>query len=207
MFALVPVAVAFGLVAALAFLPLASAFGGVAKAGSESVLELPDDLVLPPAPESSTLYASDGETEIATFGDQYRLELEYDQIPESAVQALIATEDSNFFEHNGVDPEGVMRALVSNISSGESSEGASTITMQYVRQVLSYTATSPDEVAAASEVTMERKVREMGYALALEEEMSKRRSSPTTSTPSTSATAPTASAPPRRSTTARCPPS
>src|SRR5690606_32934700 len=53
------------------------------------------------------------------------------------------------------------------------SEGASTITMQYVRQVLSYTATSPEEVAAASEVTMERKIKEMGYALALEEEMSK----------------------------------
>ena len=173
MFAIVPVAVAFGLVVALAFLPLASAFGGIAKVGSESVLDLPDDLVLPPAPESSVLYASDGETEIATFGDQYRLELEYDQIPESAIEALIATEDANFFEHNGVDPEGVMRALVSNLSSGGAEEGASTITMQYVRQVLSYTATSPDEVAAASEVSMERKVREMGYALALEEEMSK----------------------------------
>ncbi|GAB3236897.1 transglycosylase domain-containing protein [Glycomyces halotolerans] len=173
MFALVPVAVAFGLVTGLAFLPLASGFGGVAKVGSESVLELPEDLVLPPAPESSTLYAADGETVIATFGDQYRVQLEYEQIPDSVKEALVATEDANFFEHNGVDPEGVMRALVTNISSGDTSEGASTISMQYVRQVLSYTATSPEEVAAASEVTVERKVREMGYALALEEEMPK----------------------------------
>ncbi|WP_157930716.1 transglycosylase domain-containing protein [Glycomyces xiaoerkulensis] len=173
MAALGPTAVALGLVVALAFLPLASAFGGAAKAGSESVLELPGDLVLPPAPESSTLYADDGETVIATFGDQYRVELEYDQIPETVVQALIATEDSNFFEHNGIDPEGVVRALVANLSAGEAAEGASTITMQYVRQVLSYTATTPEEVAAASEVTVERKVKEMGYALALEEEMSK----------------------------------
>ncbi len=173
MFALVPVAVAFGLVVGLAFLPLASGFGGLAKAGSESVLELPEDLALPPAPETSTLYAADGETVIATFGDQYRVELEYDQIPDSAKNALVATEDSNFYEHKGVDPEGIMRALVTNVSSGASSEGASTITMQYVRQVLSYTATSPDEVAAASEVSMERKIKEMGYALALEEEMSK----------------------------------
>ncbi|GAA2142754.1 penicillin-binding protein [Glycomyces algeriensis] len=173
MFALVPVAVAFGLVVGLAFLPLTSAFGGLAKVGSETVLELPDELVLPPAPESSTLYASDGTTVIATFGDQYRVQLEYDQIPESVVNALVATEDSNFFEHNGVDPEGVMRALVTNLADGGTSEGASTITMQYVRQVLSYTATTPDEVAAASEVTIDRKVKEMGYALALEEEMTK----------------------------------
>lgn len=173
MFALVPVAVAFGLVVGLAFLPLTSAFGGLAKVGSETVLELPDELVLPPAPESSTLYASDGKTVIATFGDQYRVQLEYDQIPASVVNALVATEDSNFFEHNGVDPEGVMRALVTNIADGGTSEGASTITMQYVRQVLSYTATTPDEVAAASEVTIDRKVKEMGYALALEEEMTK----------------------------------
>ncbi|MDA1360695.1 transglycosylase domain-containing protein [Glycomyces luteolus] len=173
MFALVPVAVTFGLVVGLAFLPLTSAFGGLAKVGSETVLELPDELVLPPAPESSTLYASDGKTVIATFGDQYRVQLEYDQIPESVVNALVATEDSNFFEHNGVDPEGVMRALVTNLADGGTSEGASTITMQYVRQVLSYTATTPDEVAAASEVTIDRKVKEMGYALALEEEMTK----------------------------------
>ncbi|THV27702.1 transglycosylase domain-containing protein [Glycomyces paridis] len=173
MFALLPVAVAFGLVVGLAFLPMASGFGGLAKVGSETVLELPDELVLPPAPESSTLYASDGSTVIATFGDQYRVQLEYDQIPTSVVDALVATEDSNFFEHNGVDPEGVMRALVTNIADGDTSEGASTITMQYVRQVLSYTATTPEEVRAASEVTIDRKVKEMGYALALEEEMSK----------------------------------
>ena len=173
MFALVPVAVAFGLVVGLAFLPMASGFGGLAKVGSETVLELPDELVLPPAPESSTLYASDGSTVIATFGDQYRVQLDYDQIPDSVINALVATEDSNFFEHNGVDPEGVMRALVTNIADGGTSEGASTITMQYVRQVLSYTATTPDEVAAASEVTIDRKVKEMGYALALEEEMTK----------------------------------
>ncbi|MQM25243.1 transglycosylase domain-containing protein [Glycomyces albidus] len=173
MFALVPVAVAFGLVVGLAFLPVTSGIGGLAKVGSEAVLDLPDELVLPPAPESSTLYAADGTTEIATFGDQYRVQLEYDQIPDSVTEALIATEDSNFFEHNGVDPEGVMRALVTNIAAGSTSEGASTITMQYVRQVLSYTATTPEEVAAASEVTIDRKVKEMGYALALEEEMSK----------------------------------
>jgi len=173
MFALVPVAVAFGLVVGVAFLPFVSSVGGLAKVGSETVLELPDELVLPPAPESSTLYASDGKTVIATFGDQYRVQLEYDQIPGSVIDALVATEDSNFFEHNGVDPEGVMRALVTNLADGGTSEGASTITMQYVRQVLSYTATTPDEVAAASEVTVDRKVKEMGYALALEEEMSK----------------------------------
>ncbi|GAA2266350.1 transglycosylase domain-containing protein [Glycomyces scopariae] len=173
MFALVPVAVTFGLVVGLAFLPVTSGIGGLAKVGSEAVLDLPDELTLPPAPESSTLYAADGETVIATFGDQYRVQLEYDQIPESVIEALVATEDSNFFEHNGVDPEGVMRALVTNIADGGTSEGASTITMQYVRQVLSYTATTPDEVAAASEVTIDRKVKEMGYALALEEEMPK----------------------------------
>jgi membrane peptidoglycan carboxypeptidase len=173
MFSLIPVAVAFGLVVGLAFLPLTAAVGGVAKVGSESVLELPEDLVLPSAPEASTLYADDGRTVIATFGDQYRVSLEFEDIPEGAVQALIATEDERFYEHNGVDAQGIMRAAVTNLTSDGVSEGASTITMQYVRQVLAYTATSPEEVAAATEVSASRKVREMGYALALEEQMTK----------------------------------
>lgn len=153
--------------------PLTVAVGGAAKVGSETIMDLPADLVLPAAPKASVLYAADGETPIATFGDQYRVDLTAEEIPETVRDAVVAVEDERFFEHNGVDPRGVMRAAVTNMGSGEASEGASTITMQYVRQVLAYTAASPDEVAAATEVTPDRKVKEMGYALALEKEMTK----------------------------------
>ncbi|MFC4336122.1 transglycosylase domain-containing protein [Salininema proteolyticum] len=168
-----PFALMAGVVVALIFAPLAIAVGGVTKVGSETALDLPQDLVLPPAPKASVLYANDGVTPIAEFGDQYRIALSSDEIPDMVKNAVVAVEDERFYEHNGVDPTGVMRAAVTNATSGGVSEGASTITMQYVRQVLAYTATSPEEVAAATDVTPGRKIREMGYALSLEKQMSK----------------------------------
>lgn len=170
---LIPLSITFGLIAALGIMPVAAAVGFIGNASAEKVLELPEDLVLPPAPKSSTLYASDGETELATFGDQYRVELEFEELPDVFVEALLATEDTRFWEHNGIDATGVLRAAVSNYSSGEISQGASTITMQYVRQVLAYGATTPEELDEATEDTSIRKIREMSYAMAVEDAMDK----------------------------------
>lgn len=162
-----------GLVLAIGLLPVVIVAGLAAKAGADSFSSLPDDFTLPQVPEASTLYASDGKTAIATFGDQYRINSESDDIAEILKQAIVATEDSRFYEHNGVDSQGILRALLANFSSGEVSEGASTITMQYVRQVLAYAATTPEEAEEALETTPDRKLREIRYALAVERNMTK----------------------------------
>lgn len=162
-----------GLVLAIGLMPVVVVAGLAMKAGADSFTSLPDNFALPQVPEASTLYASDGKTVIATFGDQYRINTESEEISDNLKQAIVAAEDSRFYEHNGIDSKGIARALVSNFSSGEISEGASTITMQYVRQVLAYTASTPEEAAAAIETTPDRKLREMRYALAVERNMTK----------------------------------
>jgi membrane peptidoglycan carboxypeptidase len=170
---LVKLSIITGLVVAVGFLPMVAASGMAAKAGADGFTTLPANFSLPPVPDASTLYASDGKTIIATFGDQYRIQSKSDDIAKVMKEAIVATEDVRFYEHNGVDSKGIARALLSNFTSGEVTEGASTITMQYVRQVLAYNAASEEELAEATATTPERKLREMRYAVAVEEEMSK----------------------------------
>jgi membrane peptidoglycan carboxypeptidase len=88
-------------------------------------------------------------------------------------QAIVASEDNRFYEHNGVDAKGIARAFVANQQAGGVSQGASTLTMQYVRMALRDGAQTPLEVQEATEQTSARKVREMRLALALEKQVSK----------------------------------
>jgi membrane peptidoglycan carboxypeptidase len=87
-------------------------------------------------------------------------------------EAIVAAEDREFYHHNGVDLKGVARAFVNN-NNGGSKQGASTITMQYVRMSLAYSATNPREVVDATKDTPKRKITEMKYALQVEKELSK----------------------------------
>ncbi|RUO18772.1 penicillin-sensitive transpeptidase [Aliidiomarina iranensis] len=78
------------------------------------------------------VYTADGKL-MSQFGEQRRIPLTLDEIPQSMIDAILATEDSRFYEHRGVDPIGVMRAFWVLVSTGEIREGASTITMQLAR--------------------------------------------------------------------------
>jgi Membrane carboxypeptidase/penicillin-binding protein len=69
------------------------------------------------------------------------------------LQAMVAAEDMRFYEHHGVDVKGVARAFVANQGSGETAQGASTLTMQYVRQAIEYSATTPQQVVDATSDT------------------------------------------------------
>ncbi|GAA4949057.1 hypothetical protein GCM10023238_14250 [Streptomyces heliomycini] len=90
-------------------------------------------------------------------------------------------EDSRFYEHGAVDLKGVLRALNKNARSGEVSEGASTLTQQYVKNVFVEEAgDDPTKVAQATQQTIGRKIAELKYAIQGEEELGKRRSSRTT---------------------------
>jgi penicillin-binding protein 1A len=81
----------------------------------------------------SIVYSADGTRLGIIASDILRDEVSSRQIPESVKQATVAVEDRRFFEHGGVDPEGVLRAAVKNVQSGKTVEGGSTLTMQLIR--------------------------------------------------------------------------
>lgn len=80
------------------------------------------------------IYSRDGLL-IAQFGEQRRIPLNLDQIPQRLIDAILAAEDDRFFEHNGVDYQGLVRAIGRNLMSGDMGEGGSTITMQLTRGI------------------------------------------------------------------------
>ena len=88
------------------------------------------------AKESSIIYDANGEV-IAKLGAEKRIKISYDELPEVLVDAIVATEDSNFFQHSGVDLPRFLKASATQIlSAGSSGGGASTITMQVVKNNL-----------------------------------------------------------------------
>nr|WP_232848580.1 PBP1A family penicillin-binding protein [Bowmanella yangjiangensis] len=78
------------------------------------------------------IYSQDGLL-ISQYGVKRRIPLELNNIPDGLIQAILATEDSRFYEHPGIDPIGVMRAFANLVITGEKGQGASTITMQLAR--------------------------------------------------------------------------
>ncbi|HZM83075.1 MAG TPA: penicillin-binding protein [Candidatus Limnocylindrales bacterium] len=161
-----------GVVVAAALFPVVAFSGLAAKAGGEAFGQLPDELTVKRTPQISYVYASDDKTLLATMYDENRRDLPLSEIPLIVQRAMLAAEDQKFYEHNGVDVKGFARAFIANQTAGEVSQGASTITMQLVRMSLTFTS-SPPGVLKATEDTNTRKLREVRYAVALEQRMSK----------------------------------
>jgi penicillin-binding protein 1A len=107
------------------------------------------------------VYSADGEL-IAQYGEKRRIPLTLSQIPPVMVKAFIATEDSRFYEHHGVDPVGIFRAASIALFSGHASQGASTITQQLARNFF----LSPER-------TLTRKIKEAFLAIRIEQMLSK----------------------------------
>ncbi|MET7966953.1 transglycosylase domain-containing protein [Micromonospora sp. NPDC005305] len=162
-----------GVVVAAAAFPAVAMSGLAAKAGAETFGALPTELTVARAPQITYLLASDGRTPLATMYDENRRDVKLKDIAPIMQKAIIAAEDHDFYKHNGVDLNGVARAFVNNQSGTNSRQGASTLTMQYVRLAISYSATHPADVVAATEDTSARKLREMRYALQIDKELSK----------------------------------
>ncbi len=162
-----------GLVVAAAAFPAAALTGLAAKAGAEEFDSLPSDLEVPHAPQVTSVYASDGKTLITSLYDENRRDVPITAISKYMIDAVVASEDQRFFLHNGVDPKGVLRAFVAD-QNGQTQQGASTLTMQYVRLAISYSADSPQQVVDATEKSAARKLREMHLAIALEKDLTKK---------------------------------
>src|SRR5699024_494104 len=78
----------------------------------------------------ATQYLDQNGEEFADKGEENRKEIEYEELPEELIDAVVATEDSRFFEHKGIDIRRIGGAIKANITRGFGSEGASTITQQ-----------------------------------------------------------------------------
>ncbi|WP_344316070.1 biosynthetic peptidoglycan transglycosylase, partial [Actinoplanes couchii] len=161
-----------GVVVAAAAFPAAAMTGLAAKAGGKTFANLPSELKEFSSPQITRAYASDGKTQIAVFYDEFRSDVPLKDISPNMQNAILAAEDRKFREHNGVDLKGVARAFVSN-NQGGAQQGASTLTMQYVRMSLAYSATNPQEVIDATEDSPKRKINEMKYALQIEKQIGK----------------------------------
>jgi len=107
------------------------------------------------------VYSRDGLL-IAEFGEKRRIPIKYEDIPEPLVRAVLAAEDARFFEHPGVDYQGLLRAVLHLIRTGEKGQGGSTITMQVARNFF-----------LSREKTYIRKLSEIFLALKIERELSK----------------------------------
>ncbi len=155
-------------------LPAAGAVGAAAKAVPETFRELPSEIeVIAPVEESRMLNA-DGRV-MARFYAERRTIVSSDQIAPIMKEAIIAIEDRRFYSHHGIDPDGMARAVVNNLTSGDT-QGASTITQQYVKNMLlekGLQAGDQDLIDDATEFSAERKLREARYAIALESSLSK----------------------------------
>jgi penicillin-binding protein 1A len=153
----------------LAWLSLAGLIIGLAVAAVAAVAisqmraELPsvDSLRQLQLSEPLRIYTRDGQL-IGEFGAERRATLTYAELPPALVRAFLAAEDDRFFEHPGVDWQGLMRAVIKLALTGEKSQGGSTITMQLARNVF-----------LSSERTFTRKFREILLALKVEKELSK----------------------------------
>jgi membrane peptidoglycan carboxypeptidase len=168
---LVVSALAGALVAGLA-IPFVGVVGLSAKSLTDSFQNQNSELLDPPLPERSQLFAADG-TVIATFYDQNRVEVRLDQVAPVMQHAILAIEDARFYHHGPLDMQGTLRAFVRNQQGGGVSQGGSSITQQYVKLVLFENAATPDEQNKVIEESYARKLQELRYAVELEKTMTK----------------------------------
>jgi membrane peptidoglycan carboxypeptidase len=167
-------ALVLGLLAAGLVMPAVGATGALARGGVDVFNELPSEFRTDPLAQTSRILASDGSV-IATPQEQNRTIVPLAKIAPIMREAQVAIEDHRFYEHGGIDLQGTVRAVVSNLRSG-SSVGASSLTQQYVKISLQYSALSAgNEEAAANAVKKDymRKLKELKYAITLEKKLTK----------------------------------
>ncbi|MEU9098972.1 transglycosylase domain-containing protein [Streptomyces sp. NPDC048361] len=169
------VSVLAGAVLAGIALPAAGALGLAAKGTVEGFDEIPANLKTPPLSQRTTILDSKGGT-IAQVYSRDRTVVPLADISPYMQKAIVAIEDSRFYEHGAIDLKGVLRAMNKNATSGGVAQGASTLTQQYVKNVFVEEAgDDPDKVAEATQQTIGRKVKELKYAIQVEEELGKKK--------------------------------
>ncbi|MGW6378517.1 penicillin-binding protein [Rhodococcus sp. NPDC055112] len=165
-------ALAGALLAGVMF-PLAGGFGILSNRAADTVDNVSAELVQGDAPTVSTMVDAAGNP-IAWLYEQRRFEVPSDKISNNMKLAIVSVEDKRFADHQGVDWQGTLRAFLTNTTSGQVQQGASTIDQQYVKNYqLLVVAKTDAERRAAIETTPARKVREIRMALTLDKKLTK----------------------------------
>ncbi|MFT4262187.1 MAG: transglycosylase domain-containing protein [Nocardioides sp.] len=169
------VAVVLGVVVALLAIPFAGVAGIGARNLARSTTNLPTALDTEELAQRSKIVDATGKT-ITTLYDENRITRPLSKISRTMVQAIVSIEDYRFYQHGALDLKGTLRALVTNQANNGVVQGGSSITQQLVKLTLQQQArASGDEAAvkAATEETYARKIKELRYAIALEQEHTK----------------------------------
>ncbi|RJL22126.1 penicillin-binding protein [Bailinhaonella thermotolerans] len=143
-----------------------------AKSAADGFQQLPAELHEAPLAELTRLYDKNGK-QFAQFYNNNRESIRLDQVSEHMRKAVVAIEDSRFYEHGGIDFKGTIRAFSQNAQTGAVRQGGSSLTQQYVKNVLKANAKTEKERRAAEAPNYGRKLTELRYAVALEEKYSK----------------------------------
>lgn len=155
-------------------MPVVLAASSTTAAGTSLFDDLPDEIQIDEPSQRSVMLAADG-SRIASFYADNRIVVPLDQISKNIQHAVVAIEDRRFYDHKGIDPEGIARAFVNN-ALRDDVEGASTLTQQYVKNALierARVAGDDDAVRSAKEQEYGRKLREAKLAITLEKHASK----------------------------------
>jgi len=162
-----------GVLAAGMLVPVAALAKTGLTTGNSIVSALPSTFEKLPISEPSRILDADGKT-LASFYQQNREPVKLDDISPYMRKAIVSVEDERFYEHKGVDPRGIARAVIGNLTSSSRS-GASTLTQQYVNNLLvnNQELTGSQESTISGQKDYAAKIRELKYAVAIEKEMSK----------------------------------
>ena len=173
-----------GVLVAAAVTPVVAVSGFAASSAVSMFENLPEHIDPGELPQPSTIYAKNPDVKgglevVAEFYSQDREVVDWDEISQYVKDAVVAEEDPRFYSHGGVDALAAARAVLQNVS-GSGYSGASTVTMQYVRNVLIQEALAiTDEEARevayedAMEDSIDRKLKEMRYAISIEKKNTK----------------------------------
>lgn len=166
---LLALCVVAGITVAGMALPFVGGAGLLARSAAESFEKLPEDLETTPPPQRTHIVAADG-TVIASFFAQDRVVVPLRRIAPVMQRAMVAIEDARYFEHGALDLIGALRAAATDVGQGAVVQGGSTLTQQYVKNMLLYARGD----ASATETSFGRKLREARYAIAVEQRLDKR---------------------------------
>ncbi len=126
-----------------------------------------------PLPQPSILLDDQG-NQFAQLYSEYRIDVTYNQIPKNVINALVATEDTNFWTENAIDIKGTARAAIQNQIHHTITGGGSGIAQQYVKNLLIAEAKTPAEIKAATADTLHRKIQEAATAIELEKTLTRK---------------------------------
>ncbi len=171
LFRLLGAGVVAGVLVAFIALPGVGSAGLTARDAATNFEDMDSELKTRPPSEKTVMYDATGKA-VATFFDKYRESVRLDQVAPIMRQAMVDIEDSRFYQHGALDLKGTIRALASNVES-EQTQGGSTLTQQYVKNLLADSARTKDEYNEVTAPTVGRKIRELRYALDIEQRLTK----------------------------------